>query len=111
MTRICAWCKRTLGETNGGGEGITHGICQSCMAAVFAGVDGDADEAPMVGGTEPIFERYVPANEGWGTAPEWRPIECDERDEPDWIADADVRELEAEYAAPATYERREYSAF
>ena len=98
MKRVCAWCGKTMGETNGGGKGITHGICQSCMDAELAKLDGDADAAPVPSGAQPVFERYVPANQGWGTAPEWRPIECDEAEEPDWIADADARELEDEYA-------------
>ena len=95
-----------MGETNGGGKGITHGICKSCMDAELAKLDGDAGAAPVPSGAEPIYERYVPANELWETAPEWRPIECDERDEPDWIADADGYDWETEPVSAHTQAAR-----
>ena len=84
MTRICAWCGKTMGETNGGGKGITHGICKSCMDALFAGIDGDADAAPVPSGAQPVFERYVSGAE-WPEprSPEYVPdyIVRRERDE------------------------------
>ena len=31
MTRICAWCKKVIGEVEGhGSTGETHGICPEC---------------------------------------------------------------------------------
>jgi len=33
MEVICAWCQKKLGEKDG--EGITHGICDSCLLHHF----------------------------------------------------------------------------
>ena len=30
MTRVCAWCKTVLGETDGPEGEVTHGICAAC---------------------------------------------------------------------------------
>jgi len=32
--RICAWCEETMGYIEG--QGITHGICQSCAAKLMS---------------------------------------------------------------------------
>jgi hypothetical protein len=32
--RICAWCKKDLGEAAGSVSGITHGMCQSCLTRI-----------------------------------------------------------------------------
>ena len=32
MVRVCAWCQKFIGLKPGGGlNGVTHGICKSCM--------------------------------------------------------------------------------
>lgn len=44
--RICSWCGECMG-TNVDGDGITHGICQTCEAKVrdYAGIKGPAETA------------------------------------------------------------------
>ncbi len=39
MKKVCAWCKKTLGQVNGNPLGhftITHGICRKCRDAVIS---------------------------------------------------------------------------
>jgi phage FluMu protein Com len=36
MKRICAWCKKYLGENEGSSDMITHGICPKCQAMMKA---------------------------------------------------------------------------
>ena len=31
MKRACAYCKADMGETDDGEEGVTHGMCPSCV--------------------------------------------------------------------------------
>ena len=35
MKIVCAWCKRVIGEKQGG-KGVTHGICPECLAKLQA---------------------------------------------------------------------------
>lgn len=35
MTRRCAWCKKITGQTEDDEEGITDGICPSCLVKNF----------------------------------------------------------------------------
>lgn len=32
MIRICAWCKKIMGEKEPDQSGTTHGICDECFA-------------------------------------------------------------------------------
>lgn len=34
MKRICAWCLKLIGVSADGSDEITHGICESCAAAL-----------------------------------------------------------------------------
>ena len=34
MQIVCAWCKRVIGEKQGGG--VSHGICPQCLAKLQA---------------------------------------------------------------------------
>ena len=37
MKIVCAWCGKDMGEKDGkGAKGISHGICQECLAKVIA---------------------------------------------------------------------------
>lgn len=38
ITIICAWCKCYLGSVEGG-EGVSHGICASCLAKQDAEIE------------------------------------------------------------------------
>lgn len=35
MKQQCAWCGKTLSEKFGKGEGVSHGICDTCMQVVI----------------------------------------------------------------------------
>ena len=36
MKVVCAWCDKDMGEKDGKGvEGISHGICEECLAKVL----------------------------------------------------------------------------
>lgn len=37
--RICAWCKKDMGEFSGSGD--THGICQDCYKKVMSTIKPD----------------------------------------------------------------------
>ncbi len=40
MKIVCAWCGKDMGEKNGKGvEGISHSICQECLARLTAKVE------------------------------------------------------------------------
>ena len=40
MKIVCAWCGKDMGEKNGKGvEGISHSICQKCLARLTAKVE------------------------------------------------------------------------
>lgn len=31
LKKICAWCLKEIGEIDGPGPGVTHGICPECL--------------------------------------------------------------------------------
>ena len=31
IKRVCAWCKKDMGEIPGDEEGVTHGMCEECF--------------------------------------------------------------------------------
>ena len=40
MNVVCAWCGKDMGEKNGKGvEGVSHGLCQECLAELEATID------------------------------------------------------------------------
>ena len=45
MTRRCAWCKKITGQTEDDEEGITDGICPSCLTEYFP-----SEAAQILGG-------------------------------------------------------------
>jgi len=42
MKRICAWCRKEMGEVAPEQPGITHGICEECREKVLAERDGQS---------------------------------------------------------------------
>lgn len=47
MTRRCAWCKKITGQTDDDEEGITDGICPSCLTEYFP-----SEAAQILGGDD-----------------------------------------------------------
>ena len=40
MEIVCAWCDKDMGEKDGKGiEGISHSICQECLAKLLAKIE------------------------------------------------------------------------
>ena len=45
--RICAWCKKDMGEFNGATGGDTHGICSDCLEKQMADINkANLDKEP-----------------------------------------------------------------
>lgn len=48
MKIVCAWCGKDMGEKDGDGvDGVSHGLCQRCLAKLLAKVrnrDGTESE-------------------------------------------------------------------
>jgi hypothetical protein len=59
MKRVCGWCSRSMGETFGPDELVTHGICPDCMGKVTR------DIRRRTGVCE-IHGRYWPVNSQLG---------------------------------------------
>jgi len=40
MKVVCAWCGESMGKKDGNGvQGISHGLCQKCLAKLMAKVE------------------------------------------------------------------------
>ena len=40
MKIVCAWCRKDMGEKDGEGvNGVSHSICQECLAKLLAKVE------------------------------------------------------------------------
>lgn len=65
MKRVCAWCKKYMGEKPGG-PGISHGICDECQEIIMAApkghlevTDGDGISIPPLPVSRPFLMKRI----------------------------------------------------